>query len=92
MVLDVDGILELINTQLHYQFKRGNRRQSLAIVTGNMGEWYSSVLTGCRDDASYELRLIMNIVLARLEQAGFREIFSRFKKQNLQDGTFILKS
>jgi hypothetical protein len=89
MVLDVEGVLQLANTPLHFYWKHGKRRELLTVVSGNMDEWYRAIVDGT---GTYELRLIMNLVLARLEQAGFREIFSSFQKQTLTDGTFILKS
>lgn len=92
MLLDVEGMSHIANTPLHYYWRSGKRRDELlVIVTGNMDEWYRAILGGCQESADYELRWIMNRALNRLEQAGFREVFSRFKKTKLLDDTFIIK-
>lgn len=93
MVLDTHGLVQLMNTSLHFSSKEGKRcDELLVIVSGNMDEWYQSILNASDNASDYALRWIMNRVLARLEQAGFREIFSDLKKYQLPDGTFILKS
>ena len=92
MVLDTDGVIQLCNTGLCYTWKKGLKRdQYLSLVTGTMDQWYAAIL-GTDETSDYTLRFIMNTVLARFQQAGFREVFSRFSKQTLSDGTFILKS
>lgn len=92
MVLDDAGIGALYRTSLKVFVKDAPRRRAVAIVSGSMDVWYQAIRLGCRDEASYELRWIMNRVLARFEQAGFREVFSDFKKQKRTDETFILRS
>lgn len=92
MVLDAEGVQSLFGTGLSLFTKEGNRRQCVVIATGTMAAWHNAVLSGCRIQASYELRFIMNCVAARFEQAGFREVFSHLKKNQIQDGTFIFKS
>lgn len=91
MVIDLEGLVAMFNSKVKLFYKKG-QRDIVVITTGTMDEWYQSIRCGCADDASYELRWIMNSVLARLEQAGFREIFSHLSKHNLQDGTFILRA
>jgi len=92
MVLDTEGVIALQNTGLELFTREGKRRQILAIATGSMDEWHRAVCYGCREIASLELRFIMNHVVARFEQAGFREIFSHLKKHKLHDQTFVLRS
>lgn len=91
-VVDLEGVVALFNTSLKLYAKTGLRKKIIVIITGSMDQWYQSVVKGCREEASYELRWLMNRALARFEQAGFREIFSHFKKQKLADDTFILKT
>jgi hypothetical protein len=92
MVLDAEGVIALHGTGLSLYTKAGQRRQTLVIATGSMDQWHRAVINGCREAASYELRWIMNQVVARFEQAGFREVFSHLKKQQQRDSTFILRS
>ena len=90
-LLDEEACLQLLNTDLRVLCKR-QRRQTVCILTGTMAEWFSAICTGCRESSEYELRWIMNRVLAHLERVGFVELFSRFKKQQLHDETFVLKT
>jgi len=92
MVLDDAGIGALYRTGLKVFVKDGQRRKSVAIVSGSMDAWYKAIRLGCRDEVVYELRWIMNRVLVRFEQAGFREVFSDFRKQQRTDDTFTLRS
>jgi len=90
-ILDLEACGMLLNTGLKVSWK-SNRRRYVCIVTGTMIQWYHAVIQGCREKAEYELRWIMNRVLAHFERAGFGELFSRFKKQQLHDETFALRS
>lgn len=92
MVLDAEGVNSLHGTGLSLFTKEGQRRKTLVIATGSMDRWYRAVKNGCREKAPYELRWIMNQVIARFEQAGFREVFSHLKKHKLHDETFVLRS
>jgi len=92
-VLDLEVCGQLLNTGLKVLWKNGNRKQIyVCILSGSMDQWYLAIINGCRERATYELRWVMNRVLAHLERAGFREIFSRYSKHTQPDGTFILKT
>jgi len=86
---DVEACILLCDTGLRVTSK-GSSRRRVCIITGFMADWYHAVLSGCRRSAEYDLRWIMNRVLMHFERAGFGELFSGFKKQQLQDGTFVL--
>ena len=90
LILDEDGLLSLCGSGLRL-FTRSAGRKRLVILTGTMDQWYHTIRNGCRDDASYEFRWIMNNILGCFEKAGFREVFSSLKKTLLRDETFILK-
>ena len=92
LVADADGAMSLINTGLKIYTKVGPRKKNVTILTGTMDVWHRAILNGCRDVSSYELRVIMNLALARFEQAGFREVFSHLTKHQKSDGTFILRT
>lgn len=89
-VLDEESLLLLNSTDLTITAKKG-RRDFVVILSANMDVWYRTILYGCQADRDYPIRAIMCIVLAHLQRAGFRNIFTHLVKQPLQDGTFILK-
>ena len=82
---------QLGDTEIKVSSTKG-RREWVAILSANMLEWYRTILWACRKESEYELRACMNLVVAHLERAGFREIFSSFEKHQLGDGTFVLRT
>lgn len=90
-LLDEEACLQLLTTDLKVLHKK-QRRHNICIITGTMAQWFGAITVGCRESSEHELRWIMNRILAHLERAGFGELFSRFKKQQLYDETFILKT
>ena len=82
---DQEGLLALQRyTTLTVHSKEASKTSYLAIVTGTMADWVSAI-TRCEEP--YPLRWIMTRVHAYLQQSGFRELFSEFKKRDLGDGT-----
>jgi len=91
-VLDEEAVCLMTRTPLKVYWKADSKRKNfITLLSGTMDEWYRAILAGCTTSANPILRWVMNHVIAHFERVGFREIFSRFKKQQLQDGTFVLK-
>jgi len=88
-LFDEDLVLLLNKTNLTIHWRQ-HKKTFVTILTGTMDAWISAVLSACKISEDYELRRVMNIVLASFEQVGFREIFSKFTKKQLPDGTFTL--
>lgn len=63
----------------------------LLLLSGSMGEWYETLILGCRDLVKSKIRIIYNHILQYFEQAGFKSIWSDFEKHTQVDNTFILK-
>lgn len=62
------------------------RRGYVCILTGTIREW----LDACLLPEPFELRYLMNRVVVAFERASFREIFNKYRKTQLNDGTFRL--
>ena len=89
-VLDEESLLLLNSTDLTVTSKKG-RRDFVVILSANMDTWYRTIRYACRPERDYAIRAVMCIILALLQSAGFRHIFSDLSKTPLQDGTFTLK-
>lgn len=91
-ILDSDTLIEVAaQTNLNIYAKRG-RKEYVAILSATMDIWHQTILHICSEKVDYSLREMGNIILARFEQASFREIFSKYTKKSLPDGTFTLRS
>lgn len=92
-ICQVDEVV-LIQLQSHTSIKvlaKENRRKYVAILTADMSEWVQAIITNCHKESPPDLRQLLNQVLVHFERAGFREIFNRYKKLGLPDGTFALQ-
>lgn len=62
----------------------------LIILTGTMKQWFDSILLGCSSSTSYDIRLRMNHCYIYFMRSGFKEVWAKFTKKELKDGTFTL--
>lgn len=67
------------------------KRDVILITSGSLSQWRKTIYFVCQPDSSYEIRIIMNKCLLYFERASLGEIFSNYKRDTIQDGTFILK-
>ena len=65
---------------------KGNTR----IATATIKQWQEAVVNCCKSGTSSYVRIIGNRIFEYIEQAGFREIWSGYKKVAMQDGAFEL--
>jgi hypothetical protein len=63
----------------------------LILMTANIISWKETIIYGCRRKIGKKIRIIYNQIMQYLEQAGFKMIWSDFEKQDIFDGTFILR-
>lgn len=92
-ICQVDEVV-LIQLQSQTSLKvlaREGRRKYVAILTGSMDEWVDAILNACTKTSPSELRGLLNQVVIHFERAGFREIFNRYRKLGLADGTFAFQ-
>lgn len=64
---------------------------SYAIYTGDMEQWRNLIIKYAIVDATIELRGTACRIMNYLENLGFKDLWSEYTKQSLNDKTFILK-
>jgi hypothetical protein len=63
------------------------------LVTGNLFQWRQAIVQNLQTSStSTEFRILLNIILGLLEQAGLVDLFRDFSKHPLIDKTFLLTS
>lgn len=86
-IVDEDVLLAFgEKTRVSVLSRRGHR-EHVVILSATMDIWYDAVSAGCRKDADWSFRICSNIIYDILIKMSFH-IDGR--KQELQDGTFIL--
>lgn len=63
----------------------------VAIVTGNMLQWYGAIVSMCRSTTPKPLRVAFNKVMSYLERAGYSEVWCEYDKVHSVDKSFTLK-
>ncbi len=84
-------IMEL--TDLDVTTARGKDKIRIAVVTGNLKLWKDAIIV-CLDKSlikNYELRWVFNEILDCFYSAGLRNIFDDYRKQGLEDHTYLLE-
>lgn len=67
-----------------------DKSYTLAIVSGNLEQWRSTIINGSAIEADHDLRLFCNRVLAQFEKMDLGIIFDNYAKRNQSDYTFAL--
>lgn len=62
----------------------------LAVLTGNLEEWRTSIINGSSNNCGYECRLLMDKCLLHFELIGLGGVWSNYRKKILNDKTFQL--
>jgi len=89
--------LELItifcgDIDIHYQLINPRKSDCLAIYTGNMEQWLRFIHKYTKESARFECRATACRILNHFENLGFKDLWSEYKKKDLNDKTFILVS
>lgn len=92
VVTDSEILLDIVNSSWLSVFSKKGIKDYVLILSGSMKQWYNSIITGCSPFGQYGTRCIMNKCLIYFDKAGFKDVWYKFKREKLNDGTFILKS
>lgn len=65
--------------------------ERIAIVSGNLKEWYNATLVCCQQRQPFNLRVLFDRFVLFFEQAGLGDIWWTHKKRSLPDHTFLLE-
>lgn len=91
-IVDKEIILEISNRlPLKILTETSDNIQYLIILTGNMSDWYRTILIGCSHDVSKQCRILMNQCYVHFSNSGFKEVWSKHIRQQQSDKTFIFK-
>lgn len=66
-------------------------RERIAIVSGNLKQWYCATLTCCTDRQPFNLRLLFDKAVMFFETIGLGELWHDCRKKTLPDRTFLLE-
>jgi hypothetical protein len=81
----------LVHSKWMYASKlAGHGNLHFAVYTCDAEEWRQIILRCCTVEVGIEARLIANKIYEYFDQAGLRPMFSKYYKESLRDGTFIL--
>lgn len=69
-------------------YKAANDGMYYFILSGTIKQWHQAIVTGTNSNA--DVRNVMCNCLLYIEQTCYREIFKRYSKRYLKDGTFSL--
>jgi hypothetical protein len=91
VVSDQDTINTLLRTtKLNIQSGTCINNLILSVVSGDLGVWRQSIINGCSDLVSFNVRLFFDKCLIALEQEGLGKVFKDYGKKQLPDKTFKL--
>lgn len=91
-ILDTELLLEIIQTSdLHCtSIPSQTKNIRLAILTGTLEQWRTSIINMCSPTADYELRAIFDMCMLHMEKSGLAPLWWNYQKHNLSDKTFAL--
>lgn len=92
MFVEHEHFLALVNNSSLRIMAHEAKRDYVLIVTGSIADWKASVIQGCSRRADKEYRILMNKVYDFFVIGRFKEVFSNFKRTQLNDKTFILEA
>lgn len=85
LLLELETISDLVVTNT-----RTKNNEYYCIVTGNLKQWYNSIIKCCTDLTSNELREIFNEIYNVLVKCGYRDMFADYEPMTF-GSTFILR-
>lgn len=87
------AILEIIErTGLRTISKKIDKDSALAVVSGNLLNWYTAILHGCNEARTFECRVAFNMCLLLFDRQGLGEVWGLFCKERLKDNSFTLQA
>ena len=67
-----------------------HKKKFIYIVTASYKIWIDTILVGCKEETSYEVRSICNKILNVFKQSRLKELWNKYHVIMLKDETFIL--
>lgn len=65
--------------------------ERIAIVSGNLKEWYEATLVCCQERQPYNLRILFDKFVLIFDKLGLGDIWHTTRKRSLPDHTFLLE-
>lgn len=90
MILDTDLLVEVFQTFPLNIISIVSGRLRLAIVSGNLEQWRSSIINGCSVTSDSELRSLLGTCMIHMEKSGLAPLWWNYTKQSMKDKTFAL--
>ena len=86
-------LIEYITTDVDIVHKESaeERGMYVYIVSGNLHQWYTTILQMCSSSSSKKFREIGNKILGFFEAAGFKSTWERHTRSVNVDGSYTLK-
>lgn len=60
------------------------------IITATMDKWINAILQSCQGNTDDDLRKVMSNLFEVMMSSTFKEVFSKYKRTKLPDGTYVL--
>jgi len=77
-------------TPLAIEYTSTGRGMDMAVLSGNLEEWRTSVINCCSDQSPYQTRLMFDVILVKFEGEGLAKLWSRYQKKTMPDQTIRL--
>ena len=89
---DIDEFLEYTRGMPHFGTINIERRGvRCVVVSGNLDQWSTATVSGCRAPAESPIRLAFNEVYRILTQKGLNRLFEDYRTVDKGRGTFLLE-
>ena len=89
---DEETILQIMErTELEVTMTEAVDNERIAVVSGNLRQWYAATLTCCQERQPYNLRILFDKFVVFYERLGLAELWSTTRKRTLPDRTFLLE-
>ncbi len=82
---------ELVHSKwMHASKLAGHGNLNFAVYTCDAEEWRQILLRVLTKESVFSARFIANRIYEYLDQAGLRQMFDGYRKDSIEDGTFVL--
>lgn len=94
MIIDTQDTISKLITESSVNFKISDTRRvdmQAVLVTGTLEQWRESLINCLSPSTTYEVRLIMNEIMAYFDTLGLHHIFAYYRRRKLTDTTYVLE-
>jgi hypothetical protein len=89
---DQETILQIMErTRLSVTMTPAVDGERIAIVSGNLQDWYNATIICCTERQPYNLRILFDKFVLFFEKLGLGELWHSTRKRMLPDRTFLLE-